>query len=202
MDVTICVATYGDREWADLANRRAIPSAKNQPGVVVHYHGATLHEARSELLAVVTTPWVCFLDADDELEPGYIGHTAAGTADIRVPSVRYVTADNHPRSSYTPRVAGHRHDCTGECLPEGNWIVIGAVVRTDIAQRVGWREWACYEDWDLWLRCWQAGATIGRTPEAVYRAHVRSGSRNRAGSPAERLETHRQIAMANGVPVP
>ena len=200
MDLTVCVATYGDREWVDLANHRAIPSAESQT-LVVHYHGETLHEARSELLAVTTTPWVCFLDADDELEPGFVKHMGAGTADIRVPAVRYISANSTP-GAYIPRVAGHRHDCTGECLPFGNWIVIGAVARTAVAQNVGWRDWACYEDWDFWLRAWQTGASIERCPSAVYRAHVRPGSRNRAGTPQERLQVHRQIAMANGVPVP
>lgn len=201
MDVTICVPTYGTRRWVDLANACAIPSAEAQPAVVVHYHGISLHEARAELLATVTTPWVCFLDADDELEPGYLDRMAEATADIRVPAVRYITADHHP-AAYVPRVAGHRHDCTAECLPYGNWIVIGALVRTRIAQLVGWREWDCYEDWDFWLRCFHAGATIERVPTAVYRAHVRPGSRNRAGTNNERMETHRLIAAANGVPIP
>lgn len=200
MDVTVCVATYGGREWADLANRRAVPSATPQ-APTVHYHGASIHQARAHLLAAVGTPWVVFLDADDELEPGYINTMGTGFADIRVPAVRYVTADNHP-GAYIPRVAGHKHDCTGECLPYGNWIVIGAAVRTDVARSVGWREWACYEDWDFWLRCWQQGATVERAPTAVYRAHVRPDSRNRAGTNQERVEVHRLIAAANGVPIP
>jgi GT2 family glycosyltransferase len=201
VDLTVCVATYGDRSWINLAEDRAMPSAA-QPGVAVaHCHARTLHEARAQLLNAVATPWVCFLDADDELEPGYFEHMSTAVADIRVPAVRYVTADNYP-GAYFPRVAGHRHDCTADCLPYGNWIVIGAVVRTELAQQVGWREWACYEDWDFWLRCWQAGATVERVPTAVYRAHVRAGSRNRAGAPEERLQTHRLIAAANGVPIP
>ena len=204
MDLTVCVATYGDPSWIDLAETRAIPSALQTGAAVAHYHHIdSLHAARTQLLNAVATPWVCFLDADDELEPGYVARMAEAPTDIRVPAVRYVVdTEQRTTGAHIPRVAGHRHDCTGACLPLGNWIVIGAVVRTELAQTVGWREWACYEDWDFWLRCWQAGATVARVPMAVYRAHVRADSRNRAGTPEQRLETHRLIARANGVPVP
>src|SRR5690349_878569 len=90
MDVTVCVATYGDDEWKELAVERAIPSAARLEVDVVAVHGDTLHGARNDALALVETAWVCFLDADDELEHGYFDRIAAGTADLRAPSVRYV----------------------------------------------------------------------------------------------------------------
>ena len=204
MDVTVCVATYGHPWWSGLAQRRAVPSIYGQAATFRHYHGTSLHQARSRLLDMVETEYVCFLDADDELEPGYIEAMAAGTADIRAPSVRYVIPGNPDRAgAYIPRVAGHRHDCAGACLPEGNWIVIGAVAKTAVVKAAGgFHEHPWSEDWCLWVRCWQAGVTIERIPEAVYRAHVRADSRNRSGTAAERLEYHREIARELGLPVP
>lgn len=202
MNVTVAVATFGSPDWSNLARTRAIPSALDLNVPVVHIHGATLHEARNEALAAVTTEFVCFLDADDQLERGYFDAMATGTADIRAPAVRYVIGGT-PQPERIMRVAGHSHACTGDCLVDGNWIVIGAVARTERLRAVGgFRDFEWSEDWDLWLRCYQAGATVEQITGAVYRAHVRQDSRNRAPDRQQRLDAHRAIALANGVPVP
>ncbi len=98
-----------------------------------------------------------------------------------------------------PKVAGHTHDCIGDCLLQGNWLVIGACVRTDLAQRIRWRDFPIYEDWDYWVQCYLAGATFEAIPGATYRAHARRGSRNRSGSHALKMATHRAIEAANGL---
>jgi hypothetical protein len=101
-----------------------------------------------------------------------------------------------------PRVAGHTHThaCAAGCLTEGNWLVIGALARAELLRQIGgWRDWPVYEDWDLWLRCHLAGASIEAIPAAVYRAHVRPDSRNRAAPLEQRLTTHRAIEAANGL---
>jgi hypothetical protein len=202
VDVTVCVATFGDLAWQTLAHERAIPSAEATGKSVLYVHGETLHDARNLALAAVDTEFVCFLDADDELEAGYFDHMAEGTADLRAPAVRYVFG-GPLRGARFPRVAGHRHDCTADCLALGNWLVIGTVARTEILQRVGgFRDFPWSEDWDLWVRCWQAGATIEGIPSAIYRAHVRKDSRNRAPDLDFRMAAHRAIAEANGLPVP
>lgn len=199
MDVTVAIGTYGDRAWWNLAAERAVPSAVALGVPVVSVHAATLHEARNEALDQVHTEWVCHLDADDELEPGYFDHMAAGSADLRAPSVRYIRPHQR-RAPYVPLVAGHRHQCTAECLLEGNWLVVGAVARTELVRRVGgWRQFVWSEDWDLWLRCYLSGATVEAIPGAVYRAHVRSDSRNRALDNEGRLAAHNAIARANGL---
>lgn len=195
MDVTVCIGTFGDSSWEHLARTRAIPSAAEQ-APVIHEHRDTLHEARNAALEKVETDWVCHLDADDELEPGFMAHMAQAEADLLVPSVRYVL--DRPRQAIMPKVHGHRHQCSAECLPQGNWIVIGAVVMTDLVKRVGgWRDFAWSEDWDLWLRCWKEGASIEPVPEAVYRAHVRADSRNRAPDHDFKLSVHEAIYRAN-----
>lgn len=196
MDVTIAVATFGDPKWIELA-QRAIASARDQCVPVIHVHGQTLASARNSALEQVDTEYVVHLDADDELEAGYIAALAAGTADLRVPSVRYIRG-GRDHAPYVPRVAGHRHDCEPDCLRSGNYIVIGAMVRTALLREVGgWNEFQWSEDWDAWLRCWRAGASIETIPAAVYRAHVRADSRNRAPSREFRLAQHEAIHRAN-----
>lgn len=203
MDVTVVVATYGNDSWVQLARERAIPSGEAEGVPVIHTHGPTLHDARNMGLAKVQTEWVCHLDADDELEPGYFAAMAEGTADCRAPSVRYMRRKVHHPKPIMPRVSGHYHDCVDVCLAEGNWLVIGSLVRTVDAVAVGgWRDFNWSEDWDLWVRLWHAGATFEAIPRAVYRAHVRPDSRNRAPARAEKLAAHRAIAAANGLPVP
>jgi glycosyltransferase involved in cell wall biosynthesis len=196
-EVTVVVATYGDRSWQQLAESRAVPSALDQ-APVIRIHGETLHDARNAGLAQVRSEWVVFLDADDELEPGYIAALISGTADLCVPSVRYITPPRLTGPVRLLRVAGHEHPCTGECLPDGNFMVIGTLARAEMLRAVGgWRDFPWSEDWDLWLRCWRAGATIETLPEAVYRAHVRADSRNRGADRAVKQAAHEAIHRAN-----
>lgn len=195
MDVTVTVATYGEDSWRRLAVQRAVPSARLLHIPVIHVHGDTLHGSRNAALAQVETEWVINLDGDDELEPGYIDAMDTGTADVRAPAVRYVR-NNRPRGpAAVPHVWGHdHHACVGHCLPEGNWLVIGACVRTDLLRETGgWHDYAWSEDWATWLRCHYAGATFEAIPSAVYRAHTRSGSRNRGQLQSVRLESHERI---------
>lgn len=193
MDVTVCCGTFGDPEWVDLARRRALPSARSQCPHVLHVHARTLAEARNLALAELDTEFVIFLDADDELAPGYVETLLAGSADIRVPSVSYVIG-GVPRRAHVPRVAGHHHDCEAACLEQGNYAVIGSLARTELVRGAGgFREEAVYEDWSLWLRMYRAGATVETIPAATYIAHVRPDSRNRAPSIEVKNRVHREI---------
>jgi len=197
VDVTVVVGTYGEDHWPQLAKDRAIPSVAEQ-APVIHCHGETLAKARNEGLAQVKSEWVLFLDADDEMAPGYVDAMAAGHADLRGPSVEYIKGNRRQRP-IMPRVAGHSHECSGDCLVDGNWLVIGTALRADLAREVdGFREWACYEDWDFFLRCYLAGATVEAIPEAIYRAHVRHDSRNRAPSMTVKNRVHHEIVKAIG----
>lgn len=196
MDVTVAVCTYGDDHWQQLA-QRAIASAETQ-APVTHIHGDSLHGARNQALDHVDTPWIVYLDADDELEAGYIDALARGTADLRAPAVRYVTRGkaHQPRM---PRVAGHRHDCMAECIASGagNWLVVGTAAPTQMLRDVGgWEPWPVYEDFAIWMRVLRAGATVEAIPSAVYRAHVRSDSRNRTPAMRVKNRVHHEIVAA------
>lgn len=201
MDVTVCVPTFGGENWIEVA-QRAIASAEDQGVPVVHRHGVCLADARNYCAEVVETEWIIYLDADDELAPGYVEAMAAADADLRVPLVQYVQPGGGARRPSMPRVSGHRHTCTPDCLLEGNWLVVGTAVRAAMARKIGWRTFYVFEDYDFWVRCWQAGASIEAVPGATYIAHVRRDSRNRRDTVEARNEVHRMIARANGLPVP
>lgn len=195
LDVTVLVGTYGLTRWVHTA-QRAIRSAQDQ-APVIHRHATSLAEARNEALAEAKTEWVIHLDADDELTPGYIEAMAEGSADLRAPAVSYVRQGNRARPPYVPRVAGHDHVCEAECLRDGNFIVIGALARREmLLEAGGWQEWPVYEDWALWLACWNRGASVEVIPDAVYRAHVRPDSRNRAPAMEVKNRVHREIVAA------
>lgn len=199
MDVTVAIGTFGSKAWADLAWERAIPSVEALGVPWVHLNRATLQEARNDCLDYVTTPWICFLDADDELESDYFEHIEQSAADIRVPSVRYVR-NGFDQGVRMPTIAGHTHVCVPDCLAYGNYCVIGTVAPTKLLRDVGgFRDFAWSEDWDMWLRCWKAGATFENVDSAVYRAHVRPDSRNRGQSQEAKNAAHRAIAEANGL---
>lgn len=189
MDVTVVVATFGDRAWFDLAAERAVPSAEQHDVPVVHAHAGTLHDARNQGVAQVRTEWVCHLDADDELEPDYFRWMGDAHGDLRAPAVRYVRRVGQAAPAKIPGPVD---------LRDGNWLVIGTCVRTELVRAVGgWRDWPMYEDWDLWLRCWLAGAAPEPVPRAVYRAWVRADSRNRAPGQTAREQVSAAIAAAN-----
>lgn len=198
MEVSIVVSTFGQSKWEHLARTRAIPSA-NQFGVPVFYnHGPSLHEARNLGLNQVETEYVCHLDADDELDLNFFREIAAVEGDLRAPAVRYTRSGNVGTRAMMPKVSGHSHDCEADCLLNGNWLVVGAVARTELLLAVGgWRNYAWSEDWDLWQRCWIAGAKIVRAPKAVYIAHTNGRGRNNASTHQQKVRIHHEIRKAN-----
>lgn len=198
MDVSIVVSTFGNEKWRLLAEQRAIPSAKSFGVPVIYNHGNSLHESRNTGLSQVETEFVCFLDADDTLALDFFEHMAMVDGDLRPPSVNHV----YERATFMPRVVGlrgvHNHVCVGECLTDGNWLVVGTVARTELIKKVGgWKEWGNWEDWELWLRCWLAGATITPVPKAVYQAHSTSQGRNKSRTQEENMKIYHEIRRAN-----
>lgn len=173
-ELTILICAHGDPKWRELAYSRAFPSATEQALTVVAYDPeATLAQVRNNAAAEAETEWLCFLDADDELDYGYVDAMARHAhADLLLaPAVKYVD----PRRATAPA-----------CLPNEpgdmrkiNRCVIGTLIQrlTFIAQG-GFKEWPCYEDWDLFLSAHMEGVPIVYVPDAVYKAHVTRGGRN------------------------
>jgi cellulose synthase/poly-beta-1,6-N-acetylglucosamine synthase-like glycosyltransferase len=169
VDATVIVATFGDPKWVALAKDRAVPSAESQGVPVIQYHGDTLAQARNFAASQADTEWLCFLDADDELAPGYFRAMERSSADLRAPSVSWVTDG----------VASEPQSLAGRNIRVMNPCVIGTLIRKDMFDNVGgfWEERA-YEDWSLFRRAWLRGARVGHVNDAVYIVHVSPNSRN------------------------
>lgn len=175
MSATCIIASYGDfAVWQPLI-ARARASARNQtrPFDQLFWHhldDGTLQEARNEAAAEAKTDWLCFLDADDELDEHYHEAMHAAAGDIKRPATLGVVdgvQDDEP-------VMIPRAD-----LRVRNFIVIGAFIRREEFLRVGgFSADPILEDWDLFTRLHLDGAEIVDVPKAIYRVHVRQGSRN------------------------
>ena len=170
MDITICVATCGEDWWEELAQTRAIPSAKAQgvPVVSTHYKRKGLAAARNGAIRKVKTEWLMFLDADDELAPGYVEAIASASGDLRVGSLIEV----RPDGSRTRIRLERRH------IERMNPCHTGTAIRADMMADVGgfpglFPRW---EDWAIFLRAFRRGATIEHVPEAEYLQHWRADS--------------------------
>lgn len=197
MDVTVVVATFGSILWRAFGDAAAqqIDTAK-----LVRIHGrGDIASARNAGLARVDTKWVCFLDADDALAPGYFEAMDRGAADVRQPAV----AGWGPRQMVPTCGAPHRapgHAPETECLQFGNPLCVGAVVRTKLVREVGGFDprWPVIEDYALWRAIALKGATFEAIPEAVYLARVRRNPapRNQIGGRALRADTHKAIDQA------
>ncbi len=169
--VSIIVATFGAPHWAALAHQKAIPSALDQGCQVIIEHGPTLADARNHAAGQATGDWLVFLDADDELEPGYAASVLQGSGDLRVSPL--VEIDDGTRR---PIRLERRHiEVTNPCH-------VGTAVRRRMFDACGgFPDLEAWEDWALFLRAWRRGATIEHLPadRAAYIAHVREGSMNR-----------------------
>lgn len=178
MDATVIVATYGDPKWITVAQERAIPSTQGQCVSVLHYHGESLHQARNFAASQVDTEWLCFLDADDELAPGYFEAMDKATGDLRAPAVSWVENG----------VATEPRCLTDRNIKNWNPCVVGTLIRKSMFERVeGFWDERAYEDWSLFRRAWLLKAKIEHVPDAIYIAHVRPESRNSTGMDAAAL---------------
>src|SRR3990172_10108928 len=75
MNVSICIATFGDSRWRDLPYSRAYPSALDQGAheiIMEHQPEGTVASSRNAAAEKAKGDWLCFLDADDELAQGYL----------------------------------------------------------------------------------------------------------------------------------
>ena len=200
LDISIAVSVFGDSKWAMLAKNRAIPSA-NQFGVPVLFNDCdSLHESRNEALKQCETEYIVYLDADDQLSPDFLEEMSKGTCDLRAPSVTYIMPNGNRTRPTVPKVWNHTHNCVAACLPKGNWLVVGSVVKAQLLRDIGgWKDWPVYEDWDIWLICHLAGASIEAIPEAVYLAYAMPNSRNNSLPVHERDKIHYKILASVGL---
>jgi len=212
VNVSVVIATFGDQDWSDLAWSHAYPSASDEHPYetkMIHLPDGTLAQARNRGANDATGDWLLFLDADDELAPGYLAAMKkmmrywnfARPGDLRenpmlfVPSVSYVHA---------PEYDGATGFASEPRIPqEGQWprlneCVIGTLVpRRLFLDLGGFRELPSLEDYDLFLRCFDAGARLDYVRDAVYRAYVSADGRNADQSPYDSIWAD-HLARVNG----
>lgn len=181
MNVSVLVATYGDPEWMDMATQRALKSAKGQGATEIyldHYPDGTVSSSRNALAERANCDWLLFLDADDELAPGYVdAMKAAYDGDdlvLLTPAVRQIRKGRPGAPFFFDR---------GISLRQDNWLVVGTLVHKDLFWEVGgFGDYPHgFEDFSLWSKCFRAGATVVKVPDAVYVYHHNPQSKHKQG---------------------
>ena len=173
--ISVLVATFGDIDWLHCALGRALPSLEGQEPfeeVSVHQPGGTVCTSRNACARRATQDWLCVLDADDELAPGFVG--AMERAVER-------EGTNGDRLLLTPALNRPGRSRKSFFLPEkplsdNNWLVIGTLIQRDFFWEIGGfdeQDPHGLEDWSLWSRADAAGARVVKVPDAVYIAHTR-----------------------------
>lgn len=198
MTISVCVGTYGDEEWKGIAQERAVPSAKAEfphEIIVKHHKRGTIASVRNACARKATGEWLVFLDADDELAPGYLDamtfaaekHYRVGYPVLLTPIVQKVTRGRMAPPAFYPEVA----------LAIGNWLVIGTMLKRDLFLKAdGFGDYPHgFEDWSLWAKCAKLGARPVKVKQAIYRQHINPRSKHRLGWKNRRwqVETHVQV---------
>ena len=183
--ISVIVATYGDDTWVQTRNDRALPSVQEQGAdMIVVHHEPQGNRATSLNNAAKATDadWLLFLDADDEFAPEYEWamrraleqNTTDGTRVLFTPAVQKILKGRPGDPSFWDR---------GISLREDNWCVIGTMVSRELFNEVGgFNDYPHgFEDFALWSKCYRAGATVVKVPQAVYRYHWTPQSAHKRG---------------------
>ena len=197
---SIIIATYGDAEWKQLALDRAFPSCENQGAheiIVGHDTNLSIGPVRNVLASKASGDWLCFLDADDELAPGYLGAMTRALEREReysrndglllTPAVSQVRKGRPSHPDFYKEVP----------LEMANWLIVGTLISKSLFDQVrGFGDYPHgFEDWSLWHKAARAGARVVRVKDAVYIQHVNPHSKHRRGWRNRRwqVETHERV---------
>lgn len=178
LDISVVVPFHTQRERSGLL-KRALDSIEAQtlPVQIIAVRDEERQGApatRHHGLMMVDTPWVAFLDSDDEMDPEHLEKLMATAEES---GADYVYSHYRVRGGSDPRpfMLGRVWDNND---PKQTTIV--TLVRTELAQSVGFhaegdlktpgRAYAG-EDWRFTLGCMEAGAKIVHRPEITWTWH-------------------------------
>ena len=133
---------------------------------------------RNALLAGVTGEWVAVLDDDDLLLPNHLELLSKAEGDVIYTYCEVKGKDWNPN-----------RDFDADELRQRSYIPATALIRTSLLRDLnGWREPSeCpsgFEDWDLYLRALDVGATFTCIPEVTWRYRFHGGNRTDRGANA------------------
>jgi glycosyltransferase involved in cell wall biosynthesis len=170
--------------------------------LVFHDPEGTIASVRNELANQAKGGWLLFLDADDELAPGYLSAMATAYAREReyrnahfllTPAVQYVRKGRPRPPTFLDR---------GIPLTDDNWLVVGTLIQRELFLEVGgFGDYPHgFEDFSLWSKAWRIGAQVVKVPKAVYICHVNLQSKHKIGWRDKKWQVathHRVIAELN-----
>lgn len=153
--------------------RQTLPAAALAIAHDVYREGAA--QTRQRALGMVVTPWVAFLDSDDEFLPAHLQllseHAAATRAD-------YVFSWFVRAKGGDP--LGHFGKAFNPAAPHHTTMTV--MVRRELAMEAGFLnhdqanpDWSG-EDWRFTLRCIELGAHIVHLPEETWIWHRHAGN--------------------------
>jgi hypothetical protein len=183
--VTVITPTVSSRAEL-LAEAAASVAAQTYGGTVVHAVRRDRFRrgparTRNALLTGARTTWVAFLDDDDVLLPHHLELLVAEgeRTDADVVGSQY-------RIEGDDAIHGHSEFDADE-MRRGNYLPITVVARTDAVLKAGgFDPRDRYEDWGLWVRMLDTGATFTIVPEVTWVVRHRGDNRTFAERPTNR----------------
>jgi glycosyltransferase involved in cell wall biosynthesis len=156
-----------------------------------------IDEVRNLAISKATSDLVICLDADDELEPGYVEAMLVGTGDLRYPMMRYVQDGDCviPAPIELPK----------RPLAQGNYMCIGTLFPRDLFIKVGgYSSWESWEDYHLFCKLVLYGARTNLCRNAIYRAHsTKQGRCNAVKNPQALmksiLDSLKPLELSSGI---
>jgi glycosyltransferase involved in cell wall biosynthesis len=175
VDVTVIITTWGSPDWMAQGTASLFRAVEVlvEGASVAHHHAnrpASAGSARNEAVDRFDPEgWICFLDADDRLEPGYLQAMDR--------------AQDHDRQLLTPALqigrSPARHLTDRDILTGLNPCPIGTLIHRSLFDEIGgFGDEPAWEDFAMFQRAVLVGAEIKFVPDAVYLASYNPRGRN------------------------